>query len=73
MRRECCTAAPLAPLGKGGLGEGGYVVAWRIVGGEVRGYEKKARIVWQSTYSRYVKINDCTWGATDGNAYSLWI
>lgn len=73
MRRECCTTAPLAPLRKGGLREGGYVMAWRIVGGEVGGYEKIARIVWQSILSRFIKINDCIWGATDKKAYILWV
>ncbi len=73
MRRKCCTAAPLTPLSKGGLREGHYVMAWRVVGGEVGGYEKVARIVWQSIWSRYVKINNCIWGATDRKAYISWV
>lgn len=71
MRRECCTAASLPPLGNGGLGEGGYVMAWWIVGGEVGGHEKKARIVWKCTCIRFVKISGCTWSATHGKAYIL--
>ncbi len=57
MRRECCTAALLAPLGKGGLGEGGYVMARRIMGGEVGGYEKIAWIEGESMCSRCFKIS----------------
>lgn len=72
MRRKCCTAALLAPLGKGGLGEGGYVMARRIMGGEVGGYEKIAWIKWERMCSRYFKISQCS-SATDGKAYVLWV